>query len=52
MMTLIDLKRFPCFVTCREWTEKLIEEESVLVFPGEPCFNYLRQLFPNRHDGS
>lgn len=47
MMTLIDLKRFPCFVTCREWTEKLIEEESVLVFPGEPCFNYA-----NRHDGS
>lgn len=40
MMTLINLRSFPSFKTCREWTERLIEEESVLVFPGDPCFNF------------
>lgn len=40
MMTMIDLEKFPAFATCREWTEKLIEEQSVLLFPGYPCFNY------------
>lgn len=40
MMTMIDLKKFPTFSSCREWTEKLIEEQSVLLFPGSPCFNF------------
>lgn len=40
MMTLIDLKRFPSFQNCRQWTEKLIEEQNVLLFPGSPCFNF------------
>lgn len=40
MMTMIHLDKFPTFMTSREWTEKLIEEESVLLFPGSPCFNF------------
>lgn len=40
MMTMINLEKYPTFTTCREWTEKLIEEESVLLFPGSPCFNF------------
>jgi tyrosine aminotransferase len=40
MMTMIDLGKFPSVTSCREWTEKLIEEQSVLLFPGSPCFNF------------
>ncbi|CRK96860.1 CLUMA_CG009926, isoform A [Clunio marinus] len=40
MMIRIDLERFPMFSSCLEFTETLIREESVLTFPGVPCFNF------------
>lgn len=40
MMIGIDLDKFPEFNTCLEFTQQLIREQSVLVFPGDPCFNY------------
>lgn len=41
MMTKIELERFPEFANCFEFTEALITEQSVLLFPGQPCFNFL-----------
>lgn len=40
MMIKIELEKFPEFSTCLEFTEALITEQSVLVFPGQPCFNF------------
>lgn len=40
MMIGIELDKFPEFKTCLEFTQQLIREQSVLVFPGDPCFNY------------
>lgn len=40
MMIRVQLEKFPGFKTCREFAEGLIQEESVLLFPGSPCFNY------------
>ena len=40
MMIKIDLHRFPAFKSCLEFTDGLIAEQSVLLFPGEPCFNF------------
>jgi tyrosine aminotransferase len=40
MMIGIDLKKFPEYSSCLEFTEGLIKEQSVLLFPGFPCFNF------------
>lgn len=40
MMIRVELEKFPGIKTCREFAERLIEEESVLLFPASPCFNY------------
>ncbi|KAL7027263.1 hypothetical protein ACKWTF_005384 [Chironomus riparius] len=40
MMIQIELDKFPEFQSCLEFTQQLIREQSVLVFPGHPCFNY------------
>jgi tyrosine aminotransferase len=40
MMICIELDKFPEFNDCLEFTQQLIREESVHVFPGSPCFNY------------
>lgn len=40
MMIQIELDKFPEFESCLEFTQQLIREQSVLVFPGYPCFNY------------
>jgi tyrosine aminotransferase len=40
MMIRIDLDKFPEFETCFEFTQQLTREQSVLVFPGYPCFNF------------
>jgi tyrosine aminotransferase len=38
MMIGIDLEHFPRFATCLEFTQGLTKEQSVLTFPGYPCF--------------
>lgn len=40
MMIKIELDKFPKYSSCLEFTEGLIREQSVLVFPGFPCFNF------------
>jgi tyrosine aminotransferase len=40
IMIKIQLEKFPDFSSCREFTEGLIQEQSVLLFPGSPCFNF------------
>ena len=40
IMTKIDLENFPEFKTCLEFSESLKKEQSVLLFPGAPCFNF------------
>lgn len=40
IMVEIDMKRFPQFLTCLEFSTSLIVEQSVRVFPGVPCFNF------------
>lgn len=40
MMIKIEFDNFPKFTTCLEFSEGLIREESVLLFPGVPCFNF------------
>lgn len=40
MISMIEMEKFPEFKNCLEFTEGLIAEESVLVFPGSPCFNF------------
>jgi tyrosine aminotransferase len=40
MMIKIELEKFPDFATCLEFSEGLIREQSVLLFPGSPCFNF------------
>lgn len=40
MMIKIELEKFPMFKSCLEFTQQLIREESVHVFPGHPCFNF------------
>lgn len=40
MMIKVDLERFPKFLSCLEFHEGLIREESVLLFPGFPSFNF------------
>lgn len=40
MMIKVHLESFPTFSSCNEFTERLIGEQSVLVFPGGPCFNF------------
>lgn len=39
MMIGINLKNFPKFSSCLEFTENLTVEQSVLAFPG-PCFDF------------
>jgi tyrosine aminotransferase len=39
-MIKIELDRFPKFKTCLAFTEGLIAEQSVLTFPGVPCFHF------------
>lgn len=41
IMVKIELEKFPEFSSCLEFTQKLIHEQSVLLFPGSPCFNYV-----------
>lgn len=38
MMIGIDLEKFPEYVTCLEFSQGLIKEQSVHTFPGFPCF--------------
>lgn len=38
MMIRIDLENFPQHKTCLEFTQALTKEQSVLTFPGYPCF--------------
>lgn len=40
MMIRIDLEVFPKFSSCLEFTNELTKEQSVLTFPGDPCFFY------------
>lgn len=40
LMIKVELEKFPKFATCREFAEALIAEQSVLLFPGFPCFNF------------
>ncbi|CAO1379086.1 unnamed protein product [Diamesa tonsa] len=40
MMIGIDLKSFPDFSSCLDFTQGLIREQSVLTFPGDPCFEF------------
>lgn len=40
MMIRIDLKSFPEFSSCLDFTQGLIREQSVLTFPGYPCFEF------------
>lgn len=40
MMVKIELDKFPEFPSCLEFTEGLIREQNVLLFPGFPCFNF------------
>ncbi|CAO1379127.1 unnamed protein product [Diamesa tonsa] len=40
MMIGIDFKRFPQFSSCLEFTQAIIREQSVLTFPGAPCFDF------------
>lgn len=40
MMIKIELEKFPEFSSCLEFSQGLIREQSVLLFPGFPCFNY------------
>lgn len=40
MMIKIELEKFPQYSSCRAFTEGLIEEQSVLLFPSSPCFNF------------
>lgn len=40
IMIKVELEKFPEFKTCLEFTEGLIREQSVLLFPGVPCFNF------------
>jgi tyrosine aminotransferase len=39
-MIQIELEKFPEFSSCLEFTEALISEESIQVFPGFPCFDF------------
>lgn len=40
MMIKIELDKFSEYSSCLEFTEGLIREQSVLIFPGFPCFNF------------
>ena len=40
MMVKIQLEKFPKFSSCQVFTEALTEEQSVLLFPSGPCFNF------------
>lgn len=40
LMAKIYLENFPEFDTCLEFTQKLLNEQSVGVLPGFPCFNF------------
>ena len=40
IMVKINIDRFSKFSSCLEFTEKLIEEQSVQTFPGFPCFDF------------
>lgn len=40
MMIGVELEKFPDFSTIRDFVDTLIEEQSVLLFPSIPCFNY------------
>ena len=40
LMVKIELDKFPKIDTCFDFTQKLLNELSVGVFPGFPCFNF------------
>lgn len=40
MMIKIELEKFPEYSSCQDFTEGLIQEQSVLLFPSGPCFNF------------
>lgn len=40
MMIGIDLEMFPKFSSCLDFTNELTKEQSVMTFPGYPCFFY------------
>lgn len=40
VMVQIEMEKFPEYSSCLEFTNALISEESVLVYPGFPSFNF------------
>ncbi|CRK94414.1 CLUMA_CG007921, isoform A, partial [Clunio marinus] len=44
VMIKIELEKFPKFPTCRDFADGLISEQSVLLFPGDPGFNFAGPL--------
>lgn len=40
LMIKVELEKFPEYSSCLEFSEALIREESVLLFPGVPCFHF------------
>lgn len=40
MMIGIELEKFPGITSCFEFSQKLLNEQSVGVFPGSPCFSF------------
>jgi tyrosine aminotransferase len=40
MMAKLQLENFPEFSSCLEFSEALIREQSVKLFPGVPCFTF------------
>lgn len=40
LMVQIEMEKFPEYSSCLEFTNALIREESVLVYPGFPSFNF------------
>lgn len=40
LMIKVELEKFPEYTSCLEFSEALITEESVLLFPGVPCFQF------------
>lgn len=40
LMTKIELEKFPQIDSCLTFIQKLLNEQSVGVLPGSPCFNF------------
>ena len=40
LMVKVELEKFPSINNCLEFSQILLSEQSVSVFPGFPCFNF------------